>query len=101
MMTENAESGQVGLRFWLLWVLATTVGYVVVEIVGDALGPWWAPLGDAWGPWIAPLGGSFTGALIGIAQWIVLRRHVSRAGWWVLASALGGLVAGFLIIGGF
>jgi len=26
------------------------------------------------------------GVWLGIAQWIVLRRHVSRAGWWVLAS---------------
>lgn len=30
-----------------------------------------------------------TGAVIGTAQWLVLRQHLPRAGWWVLASALG------------
>ena len=29
------------------------------------------------------------GAVTGILQWLVLRRQVSRAGWWVLASTVG------------
>ncbi len=29
------------------------------------------------------------GAVAGILQWLVLRRQVSRAGWWVLASTVG------------
>lgn len=29
------------------------------------------------------------GALVGGAQWFALRRRVARAGWWVLATALG------------
>jgi len=33
------------------------------------------------------------GAVVGIAQWFVLRRQVSRAGWWVLASIVGFVVA--------
>lgn len=33
---------------------------------------------------------SFMLAVIGVAQWIVLRRHVQSSGWWVLASAIGG-----------
>lgn len=47
--------------------------------------------------------GSFVGALTGLAQWLVLRRHMSSAGWssavvWVLSMALvgaTGLAAGF------
>ena len=27
---------------------------------------------------------------VGVLQWLVLRRRISRAGWWVLASAAGG-----------
>jgi hypothetical protein len=27
---------------------------------------------------------------VGVLQWLVLRKRVSRAGWWVLASAAGG-----------
>ena len=29
------------------------------------------------------------GASVGIAQWLVLRRQVAKAGWWVLASTVG------------
>lgn len=32
---------------------------------------------------------AFGGAVTGVLQWRVLRRHVSRAGWWVSASSLG------------
>ena len=28
------------------------------------------------------------GTAVGIAQWLVLRQHVDRAGWWILASTL-------------
>jgi hypothetical protein len=38
--------------------------------------------------------GSVVGAVSGIAlalpQWFVVRRHVSRAGWWLSATLLGG-----------
>ena len=34
------------------------------------------------------------GVLSGLGQWLVLRRHVSRAAWWVMASAVGG-IAGY------
>jgi hypothetical protein len=27
--------------------------------------------------------------IVGAGQWLVLRRHISRAGWWVLACAVG------------
>jgi len=33
--------------------------------------------------------GALGGAVVGILQWLVLRRQVSRAGWWVLASTVG------------
>ena len=33
--------------------------------------------------------GAVGGAAIGILQWLVLRRQVSGAGWWVLASTMG------------
>lgn len=29
------------------------------------------------------------GVVVGAAQWLVLRPHVARAGWWIAASALG------------
>jgi hypothetical protein len=41
---------------------------------------------------IVAVSGAVFGASVGIAQWLVLRRQVSRAGRWVLASAIGGVV---------
>jgi hypothetical protein len=38
---------------------------------------------------------------LGVAQWVVLRQQVKRAGWWIVASGLGwgpGLLAGFLVV---
>jgi hypothetical protein len=34
------------------------------------------------------------GAAMGTLQWLVLRRHLSQAGWWVGASAVGGTLVG-------
>ncbi len=31
-------------------------------------------------------------AALGLAQWLLLRSYLHRAGWWVLASAVGGLL---------
>jgi len=40
------------------------------------------------------------GASVGLMQWLILRRHFSRAGWWVWASIVGGVV-GFSLTGWF
>ena len=32
--------------------------------------------------------------MVGVLQWLVLRRRVTRAGWWVAASAAGWVAAG-------
>lgn len=32
--------------------------------------------------------------LVGVAQWLVLRRYIGHAGWWVVASAVGGAASG-------
>ena len=36
--------------------------------------------------------GTLQGTSVGVAQWCVLRRQVSRPGWWVLASTVGFVV---------
>jgi hypothetical protein len=40
--------------------------------------------------WIG--GVSLFGTVVGVLQWLVLRRQVARAGWWVLASTVGWVV---------
>ena len=85
----------------LWWVLASSFGFSVSLVVGDAMGkivpglirP--AALGAMIGPAVlgAMIGpavlGAMIGASLGIAQWLVLQRYVFQAGWWVLVSALG------------
>ena len=34
--------------------------------------------------------GAINEAIVGTAQWFLLKRQISRAGWWILVSALGG-----------
>lgn len=36
------------------------------------------------------------GALVGAAQWMLLRKHLSRARWWLLANAIGWALALFV-----
>lgn len=83
----NAERAQVGWRFWLGWVLASTVGVVVGLTVGTFVQDSAVTRGNV-------LGGAVIGASIGTAQWLVLRRQVSRSGCWVLASTVTVAVVG-------
>lgn len=70
------------LILWLSWLLATTFG-------GAAIGT------------LVVLTGSneifvylvFTGFVIGVAQWLVLRRYLRGAGWWIPASGFAWFVS--------
>jgi hypothetical protein len=73
------------------WVLASIVGFAAGKLVGDAIAQ---AVSGAVG---FILSGAAIGTLLGIAQWLVLRRHVAQAGRWVLASALAWAV-GWAII---
>lgn len=35
------------------------------------------------------MAGATVGAVVGVGQWLLLRRKASQAGWWILASTLG------------
>jgi len=89
-----------GWGFWLLWVLASTAGWAVGRavgwavsgaVVGAAVGAMGLAVGLAVGK---AVGGAVAGAVTGVAQWLLLRRQVRRAGWWILASAAGWAVGG-------
>ncbi len=108
------EGACVGMAQWLAlrrslptirrgaWLSATVAGAVVAWGAGMAVG---TSMGDAVGS-SAPsaallvLGGAAIGAMAGgilaVPQWLVLRRAVQRAGWWVPAHALA-WAAGMLV----
>ncbi len=95
---------QVSQTGW--WVLASSVGLAVGFAVALAV---LAAVGLAGGSHFSGgagalvLFGAVAGASVGIAQWLVLRRHIPGAGWWVLASIVGtgaGVAVISTVIGG-
>lgn len=85
---------------WAAWLLATALGWTLGWAVGPRAGEFVArPIGET-GAMLAAetLGGAVAwgtlGLITGVAQWLVLRRYLPRAGWWVLASAAGWAIVG-------
>jgi len=79
-----------GWSFGMLWTLATAAGWAA----GWALG---AAAGEVEGGVVS---GFFGGSLSGLLQWQALRRRLSGASWWVVASALswaGGALVGLAV----
>jgi hypothetical protein len=68
----SRETPREGFSFdwalWVKWILANTLGWVI---------------GWAFLPELA------VGALVGAAQWVVVRPLIRRDGWWIPASAAG------------
>ena len=87
----STERAQVAWGFAIWWVLASLVGGAVgFAVAGAVLGAVLEAVAAAGGfAMAAAVVMAVAGASLGIAQWLVLRRQVSRAGWWVLASTVG------------
>jgi len=93
----------VGRSFWIRWLVASAIGsgvgvisWVSVGSMAEALGVT-AQAGVS-RALIPGLVGAAFGAPFGIAQWIVLRRHLQLAGRWVTASTVG--YAAVFLLGG-
>jgi hypothetical protein len=76
--------------------------WVLASVAGWAAG--WAIALVAVPPDIRVLAGAVLGAVVGSSQWLVLRREVHLAGWWIIISALAwatglGLFPGILTSG--
>src|ERR687893_832814 len=83
-----------GRQFWIAWLLACGIGYALTEVVGVVVGrltAGWSPLEMiAWvrNPVVSAAIAGAQGAMIGAAQWLVLRRMIRHAGWWILVTGL-------------
>ena len=62
---------------WLWWILATSIGWVTFLIIFEGFSFLLFPSLIA------------SGSLLGFGQWLVLRRHIPLARWWLLASLPG------------
>jgi hypothetical protein len=85
---------QIAAAGW--WVLASTLGFAIAPIAAIAGVMAMSQVMSLDGnPMAAPiLLGVLFGVLSAIMPWLVLRRQVARAGWWVPAHLLGSLVGG-------
>ncbi len=84
---------------WRVWVLATAIGAFVAWTLGmipstgsDIGGATSAQMSDLMVYALAAVMGFVLGSILGVPQWLVLRRHLPKAGWWVLANALAWMV---------
>jgi hypothetical protein len=96
MVATKVEGAQHERGLWLQWVLATTAGFIVGGFAAGAAAKAMieAHSGDVIGltPWEGAVVGAVAGLAIGIGQWLVLRRRIAHASWWVLAIILGWIV---------
>lgn len=92
----------VGIAQWLVlrpifkqagwWIPASALGWALGQILITAV----VPIPNTF------LQGAVLGGTLGIAQWLVLRRWVHRAGWWIVLGAVGwsaGPVLGASLVG--
>jgi hypothetical protein len=89
MAKSESDKPQLGWGFLFQWMLATTVGMIIsggilVIIMKSLISNGFNPTSIE----SAMIFGSLTGASLGLMQWLVLRRHTSIAGWWVLSTTL-------------
>lgn len=84
------EREAAGWRFWVLWVAATNAGFFPGLVLGNRLS---AGLAEP----LASGGVSLSfGALVGFAQWLVLRRHLEHCVHWITSTAFGWALGAFL-----
>ena len=89
-----------GLALWVGWLLASAVGWALGWVIGRPLSQVAGqPIGDAFGEAALEIvGGAILWAVVGLflgaGQWLVLRRRIQGAGWWVLATAASLAVVG-------
>jgi hypothetical protein len=74
---------RIGWSFWFLWILANIFGVLVGVLAHNISHLDFVPF-------------AIMGFALGIGHWLVLRRNILWAGWWILASGVGLSVAGLL-----
>jgi hypothetical protein len=101
MLNWNVDRAHLHWRFWLIWMSANIGGVFLfilsVPIFYAILVPFVPGLQDGVlvpdQQWLVSainqLSIAALGAVIGLAQWLILRRYLPRLGWWVLATAIG------------
>jgi predicted Ser/Thr protein kinase len=89
-----------GWALWFGWLLVSAggwaLGWLVAPSVGESVS---RPIAEAADIALAEIVGGavawgILGLFLGVGQWLLLRRHIRNASWWVLASVAGWAVTG-------
>ena len=86
----NTNQNNIGIGFWLAWVLASAIGFGLGAIAGIVI-LYAARVPE--GPAFPILFGIIFGTVGGFAQWLILRRQIPESGLWIPFSALGFMMA--------
>jgi hypothetical protein len=76
------------------WILATAVSLSLMPLVTETGQKLASAISiDLYSVWSGTIQLVLVGGLLGVAQWLILRNHISNAFWWIPASMIGwGLV---------
>ena len=86
----NTNQKNIGVGFWLAWVLASTLGFGFGAVLGIGI---LLASRIPEGAGFPVLFGAIFGAIAAFAQWIIIRRMMPDAGLWIPFSALAFMVA--------
>ncbi|MDE5079178.1 MAG: hypothetical protein O4751_13250, partial [Trichodesmium sp. St2_bin6] len=97
LVYSRKYSQQVGWGFWFQWVWANSVGWFVGLFLFVGLFFVFGVLGGVVENAIGSFGllavfGTVFGAVVGSFQWWVIRKRLSQARWWILATALASAI---------
>ena len=82
-----------------MWIWVTAAGWMIGFPLAFSLYNWLTSIfgivfTDTWEKAIQV---TLIAISIGVIQWLLLRRHISRSGWWILANVIGWNAASLLV----
>ena len=86
---SRTKPQKIGWGFCLQWVFFTVVGFFLSLIFVEV----------GIRPYIGALSGAIGGAVVGLAQWLVLRNRIFQSKWWVVVSIVSWLLLGASSLG--
>jgi hypothetical protein len=96
---ERAEQARPGWMLWFWWVLATTGGWIAGWVATQVLGSLASGARGLSATWAGAIVGTTLGGMLGVMQWVPLRRRISKETWWMWASIVGWAVGLVIAVG--
>ncbi len=92
------------VQYWLLRLYLPRMGWWVAATAAGWLLGLFVTLTPGWLHWTSPfssLDWAFLvlGVSIGVAQWLLLRRRLPRAGWWIAANVASWSLLALIVVG--